>query len=420
MIHLYRPGIAWGLALISLAACSEQPAAKLPDRGVSTRDLALGDYRGPADGKVAVDRGARADAAAQSDSATAVDQGLPAPACTKTIGPGTNIGNNVGGPGSVLCLESGVYNQAINVDKSGNAQSPITIRAAPGASPIIDGQDKLAGGRWEPLVGLNGDYIVVEGLEIRNSDGRGVILLGTHNTVRRCKVHHIFEAGIYGTGDDSTIEYNEVWETARVNVDNGSGSSGWPTAISAARDEAGDKITNRVVIRGNISHDNWGEGIDSYEAEGTLIEGNIVYNNWSVNLYVSDSRNVIVRNNIVYNANPSGGRGGALTIADELSGKPRSSNVEVTNNIVYGTEICQACWTLVKGLSDINVHHNTIVKGALEVDLKNGSGLVESANCIIDPSEVPGLGTVTPGSLNAQLFKTAKCPAGSGADISLF
>lgn len=349
--------------------------------------------------------------------------GSPGRPCTKTIGPGDDIASNIGGAGSVLCLESGAYHQRITVDGHGTDASPIVIQAAPGAMPVIDGQSKIPGNEWAALVTLNGSYIVVDGLEIANSAGRCVDMIGPHNQIHRSKVHHCYQNGVLARGDDSVIESNEVWESGLVNLNGRCKPSGnpcfWPSGISSARDVV-DGITNRAVLRGNVSHDNWGEGISTFEAEGTLIEGNVSYNNWSVNLYVSDTRNAVVRNNLVYKANPTGGRGGNLTIADEVASKPRSANILLTNNIVYGTSVCVVCWTLVTGLRDIDAHHNTIVAGSLEVNPANGTNITQSANCNLSASAVPGLGTVTPGSLKAQSFAGASCPSGTGANVSTF
>ena len=193
----------------------------------------------------------------------------------------------------------------------------------------------------------------------------------------------------------------------------------WATGIAIANQNGGQSADNNTV-RGNISHDNWGEGIDSFEASGTLLEGNISYNNYSVNFYLSDTQNVTARNNLIYQVNGTHNRPGSptsgITMADENSSKPRSNNVQVTNNIVYGAPVCEFCWTLVGGATNINVNHTTIVNGSIST----GNGASQSANCNISASQVPGLGTVTAGNLTAQQFSNAQCPSGTGADVSQF
>ncbi|MGZ6519835.1 MAG: right-handed parallel beta-helix repeat-containing protein, partial [Bacteroidia bacterium] len=316
--------------------------------------------------------------------------------CTKTISSGQSIQSIINGAvaGDVICVHAGTYHEKITMSKSGTASSPITLIAYTGESPVIDGQNTLpSGGMYDQLVNLSGNYIIMDGFEVRNSAGRGVILTGTYNTVRNCNIHNSYDAGLYSQGDNNTLEYNQVWQNVQENLNGRCSPTGnpcyWATGISAARDTV-NGITDNTIIRGNISHDNWGEGIDSYEAAGTLIENNISYNNFSADLYVSDSRNVIARNNLVYATRGESG----ITIADENSSVPRSSNNQITNNIIYGANLCEVCWTSVTGLSNISVTLNTIVNGPLSVGASNGTGIVQSANCVISASQVPGLGTI--------------------------
>jgi len=351
--------------------------------------------------------------------------------CTKTVASGQSIQSAMSSAvaGEVICVRAGTYAEALNITKSGTAAKPIILQAYPGEKPVIDGQNKLpGGGQYGTLVMVRGSYIILDGFEFKNSSGEGIQLYGAHNTVRNSKIHHMYDVGIIGGGDYSIIEYNEAYENGQVNVNGRCNVEPygdlcyWPNGIGVARDHV-DGITNGAIIRGNISHDNWGEGIDSFEAEGTLIENNISYNNFSVNLYISDTRNAIVRNNLVYNINSTHVRSGNpanVTIADEVASKPRSSNVQVTNNIVYGADICEACWTIPTGLSNINVNHNTIVNGSIDVGASNGTNITQTNNCTISASQVSGLGTPTAGMLTAAKFAGASCTAGSGANVSSF
>jgi parallel beta-helix repeat protein len=344
--------------------------------------------------------------------------------CTKTVNAGGSIQSVVSGAvaGDVICVRGGTYHQTVSISNSGNASSPITLQNYPGEVVVIDGQGTLPSSSWGALIALNGSYINVSGFEVKNTNTNnaiGVILNGHHNKVSNMDVHHAHQNGVLIKGDYGIVENSRVWSNAMSNV-NGS-SSMWAGGLNAARDNV-NGITDNAIIRGNTVYNNWGEGLSAFESAGTLIENNIVYNNWSVNLYVSDSQNITVRNNLVYNASPNqaAARPGSLTIADELANKQRSSNVQFTNNIVYGTNLCVACWTIAEGLSNINANHNTVVDGLLRIEPSYGTDIVESANCVITGSQVPGLGTVTPGSLSASQFADASCSAGTGADVSLF
>jgi hypothetical protein len=79
-------------------------------------------------------------------------------------------------PGDVLCARGGTYtNQGSSWrSPSGRADAPITFRAYPGEKPIIDGQGSTSNGMNISTV----DWIIIDGLSIRNYKGPGAIWLG--------------------------------------------------------------------------------------------------------------------------------------------------------------------------------------------------------------------------------------------------
>lgn len=280
--------------------------------------------------------------------------------------------------GDILYVRGGTYVESIYVGQSGTQDQPVTIAAYPGEQPVIDGEDKLPSIDGGDLVLIVGDYVHFKGFEVRNSNiagtrlgGGGVMLEGEHTLASHLKVHHIWEHGIIAKGNYSVVEYCQVWQCAYSNSKKpGSPAAGyWSTGISAARSPVGG-ITRNAVLRGNISYNNWGEGISSFEADGTLIEDNVSYDNWSVNLYVSDTRNALVQRNIVYNTpNNVVGQRRPLTLGDELASKPRSANNTVINNFLYNCDFWAFWSTGVpgSGLDNVLIAHNTIVNGQLEI-----------------------------------------------------
>jgi len=46
--------------------------------------------------------------------------------------------------------------------------------------------------------------------------------------------------------------------------------------------------------------ENWGQGINTYESNGTIMEDNISHDNSITNIYISDSTNVLCQRNFVY------------------------------------------------------------------------------------------------------------------------
>jgi parallel beta-helix repeat protein len=170
-------------------------------------------------------------------------------------------------------------------------------------------------------------------------------------------VHHCWENGILVCGDYGIAEDSRVWQCDLSNsIHPGSPATGyWSTGISAARSPV-DGITTNAILRRNIVYNNWGEGLSSFEAEGTLIEDNIVYDNWSVNLYISDTRNALVQRNIVYNTpNNVVGQRRPFTLGDERADKPRSANTKVINNLLYNCDLWAFWSTGVPGSGLDNV-----------------------------------------------------------------
>ena len=267
-------------------------------------------------------------------------------------------------------VRGGTYVEAININASGTASAPIKISAYPGELPIIDGQGKYPTISWAPLVNLIGNYIVMSGFEVKNTsnyNAMGVVLYGHHNRVSSFNVHHTYQNGIVIKGDYGIVENSSVWQASQVNV-NGSSTQGWASGISAARDPV-NRITDKAIMRGNIVYANWGEGLSTFEANGTIVDNNVVYDNWSANTYISDARNVIFRNNLVYTTpnNAVNKTSSLLQLSDEVSSKPRSNNNVVINNMFLRGNIAAFVWTGVSGSGLVNalIANNTIVNGTV-------------------------------------------------------
>lgn len=291
--------------------------------------------------------------------------------------------------GDILYVRSGTYIESLYVGQSGRSDAPITIREYPGEAPVLDGSDQLPSGNWGSLVNLNGNYIHFSGFEVKNSNitgrylgGEGVSLGGHHTKASRLNVHHTWEAGIIASGDFSIVEDCVVWQCAFSNSANpGNSGSSWATGISAARSEV-DGITTNAILRRNITFNNWGEGLSSFEAEGTLIEDNITYDNWSVNLYVSDTRDAIVQRNLIYNTPDNVvGQRRPFTLGDERPDKPRSANTIVINNLIYNADFWAFWSTSVpgSGLDNVLIAHNTLINGQLEIGENDYDGVVNKS-----------------------------------------
>ncbi|MCC6750432.1 MAG: right-handed parallel beta-helix repeat-containing protein [Deltaproteobacteria bacterium] len=350
------------------------------------------------DGKPSAD--ARRDAGAARDGRPAPDRGTadrgmadglsPVTGKTYYVAPGgtdTNPGTQAlpfktlqkGGSalaaGDRLVVRGGLYAETVTFSRSGSAAQPIQIVAFSGETPVVEG----AKGRpttWGCLVTVSGAYVQLSGLEVRNSDWMGLCLEGSHGLARAMNVHDNQEQGIFVSGSNSLVESCHVWQNAARNRPGSTpyAGGGWACALCAARN-----LVSGVTLRGNRSHDNWGEGISTFESTGTVIEDNIVYNNHS-NIYVSDAVNALVQRNLVYHTGSpvvTNGSHAGIMMGDEKNTAtyPGSQGITIVNNLVLGCARNVFWWQgFQHGMKNVLIAHNTLVNSSSEAGIVLNSG----------------------------------------------
>jgi hypothetical protein len=134
----------------------------------------------------------------------------------------------VAGPGSTIRLRGGTYSgSAERITLVGAHQTPVSIRPFENEKPILDGtgvgerleieaEDKA--NVFAVLNLVNSRFVNVDGLEIRNSVGKGVHVWNSQDIrVSHLNVHHTWSGGISAMGDRLTFENNEVHDSALLN-----------------------------------------------------------------------------------------------------------------------------------------------------------------------------------------------------------
>jgi parallel beta-helix repeat protein len=283
-------------------------------------------------------------------------------------------------PGDMVYVRGGIYAQTVSWSKSGTATAPLQIRAYPGEVPVIDGQKKLAS-NWGTMVNLAGNYVHMDGFEVKNGLGQGVVLTGHHNKLSNSNIHDHAERGVLAAGDYSVVEYNRVWGNAWYNCRLSScpttryPTGGWGTGLSAARDKV-NGITENAILRGNTVFNNWGEGLSSFEADGTILEGNTVYDNWALNVYVSESTNTLVTANLIYVTPNNAVQKNMMNIGlcDETTVRA-SANVSIVNNLIMGGSAHMSWWADKRNpgakMSNVVIANNTFVQATLASSTSN-------------------------------------------------
>jgi hypothetical protein len=286
-------------------------------------------------------------------------------------------------PGDAIALRGGTWNTALeSCSAKGTADQPVHVRPHSGESVVLDATGYTLASNQHVLQVTHANWVVVDGIEVRGSSGRGVgYYESTGVMLRNLKVHDVAFRALGGGGDEIVIENNEVWNASLTNANNSSGGSGWPGAIQTYARADGSPSKN-VVIRNNYVHDAWGECVIALFADGVTIEGNRLRDCYSVSLYVDNSKNVRVERNQIWTTtdkyNKNGARASGITFASESYGgsvpKQAIENLVIANNLITQTGMGISRWqdpanTLAHNTwNGVQILHNGI-RGATKVSL---------------------------------------------------
>jgi hypothetical protein len=240
-----------------------------------------------------------------------------------------------------------------------------------GNKPVISGNNKTipTGDLYSALLYVQGDYVTVTNLEIKQSRGRNILVHSSSSgadyvTLNNLYIHDAYGSAVYvNTGSDNcTLEYCEVYNNG---YDAWAEPGNWPAVVIAWQ------TTNFRAHHNKIYH-NWGEGLNDYNhSSGTIFEDNQVYENWAVNIYSSCTKDVIIRRNLVYNTTDTsiwrnGGNPGGIVFGSEDYCKNASynSNIQIYDNIIANTGQNIGYWGNggLAPLSGVKIYNNTLVE----------------------------------------------------------
>ena len=224
-------------------------------------------------------------------------------------------------PGDRLEVGAGTYsiNSLFSIDRSGTADAPIWIAAAPGTAPILTrpnaSQNAVNLGSNQPT-----RFVALTGFEITGGD-TGVRLIDCENVwIDRCHIHDCGNAGISANSDDTAelfLTRNEVHATGGTAEGMYLGAN---NSVHVMRDSIialnhiydcvgsqGDGIEVKQGSFGNwivenLVHDTQYPCILAYGTDGNarnIIERNICFN--SGDNVVQVQGEAIVRNNLIMN-----------------------------------------------------------------------------------------------------------------------
>lgn len=334
---------------------------------------------------------------------------------------------NVAGPGDTVEVSAGVYFEKLELAASGSPGLPITLSAAPGQRPVIDGTG--VSGRDMVLIDSK-SHVAVVGFEIRNNlavdDGSGIRIIGSGDgiEIRDNLIHDIrgddaMGITVYGTEDPSpiqnlTISGNEI------------------TDCEPAQSEAltlNGNVTD-FFVEDNLVRDVNNIGIDfiggetdiqpnpTLVARNGLVRGNTVIRanadyggGYAGGIYVDGGRDIVIENNYVTESDLG------IEIGAENTGLT-TDGIVVRNNVLSFNEragLVFGGYEQSVGRADDNTFRgNTLYKnntvgetgqgvyfqggGVAEIWIQWGSGNVLENNLVVAGPENVFIGSFDAGS----------------------
>lgn len=239
--------------------------------------------------------------------------------------------------GGTIAYFGGVHTCPVvqNITTNGTISNRITICPVPGHKPIIDGSGPQVGAQH--LFFIDGDYITVKDLEIRNSTRDGIVVYQAVGViVENCYVHGCWQAGIMSEGttnasnDGTIIRKCFVERNVRHNL---TGAAGYGQGISLS-------IGQNGIVEDCIVTRNMGEGIGLQKGHsGGTVRRNISGDNYKINMYNDACNNSTFDRNFCFATGfvetqvyGTGARPNGFTWSRE-TGSGAVTGLKVTNNI---------------------------------------------------------------------------------------
>lgn len=283
-----------------------------------------------------------------------------------------NRAASVVAPGDGIVLANGTYaytKQAI-LKLNGTSTAPIVIASATGAKPVIDGSQA-----WYPrshsglLFFEASSYVIVDGLEIKNSKEAGLAITESHHiTVQRSFIHHARYQAVRAGGTDLKFINNELAYSVLSNADAilEPNNGGWAAGVSSWPRDDGTS-SRRISWINNDIHDHWGECLIGFFVDEAVIRGNRIRNCFSASLYLDHAQRVRVDRNVIsqttdrYNRNGGATRAHGIALGGEYY-RDRvltpNEDIVISNNLVVGTQNGVRFWNDGRNTSADNTYRN--------------------------------------------------------------
>ena len=295
---------------------------------------------------------------------------------------------DVTNPGDTVIVNDGVYTGGANVvtiGRSGTAAAWLVFRAAHLWGAVIDGQNNSSTTGFE----INGNYIRVQGFEVRNTNRYGFDAYGGSESAAGnhdidVLQNHIHDIGHICTGsvggivgvdaysDNLTIERNVIHDIGRL----GPGEQGcvepngnWQNHDHGVYNGIGDNVVIRNNLFYNFTH---GFAIQRYNGNGAVTNGLTIVNNtfafpnpWrdSHIIIATGVNNLLIANNIFYQP----------TTAAVWFDTGALTNVTLSNNLSFGAALSEGLSGMTSAGNLVNVDPGFVSVSGLDFHVQGGS-----------------------------------------------
>jgi hypothetical protein len=228
--------------------------------------------------------------------------------------------------GDTIWLASGTYDEVVSISKTPGTSGTTTIRAMPGATPVIDGTSGSAAAGF--VIQTETPNTTFQDLTIQNaaSGALGIqFYMADGGQVLNCTTKNMSSNAV-------TFYY------ANQGLVNGCTLQG----NVAGRQTTGTVVTNNEVYGSSA------EGIGMYDGSTQCtVSHNVIHDNFSVNLYLDSVSHSTYDGNLIYETDPGNDLEG-IEISDEghyadLPAPVNSYNT-IINNVLYNNNLGIVFW----------------------------------------------------------------------------
>ena len=272
-------------------------------------------------------------------------------------------------PGDTVFVHDGTY-AGFQIEEGGVAGQPIVFLAL-GNDVVVNAVNPVFG---RDNINVEGaDYVVIDGFRVQDAERAGIRVVTARGVVVKNNI--VGPNGKWGifTGFAREVEV----------LDNVTFGSADEHGIYVSNS---DVAADNPIIRGNVSYDNNGSGIqlngdcllDGSDGviEGAVIENNIVWDNYAKGLSLISIADAVVQNNLIYDNGRTAGAGG-IHLTDEPGCGLPTTNTVVVNNTIVESQIT-GIRTSDEAASNI-IFNNLVVSDKPIVD-EDGGNLIDAAS----------------------------------------